>query len=122
MVGPVWSVPPLRGDEVRRPELAEALISAVLAADAGAVAVTTALVGAGGFAAQVSDPLAAGSVLGRMLVGRRVLLVVDDVWSTAQVEPFLIRGEDRDDDGDGGVGPDYRRDRAARVRDLPRPG
>jgi Holliday junction resolvasome RuvABC ATP-dependent DNA helicase subunit len=42
-------VPPLRGDEVARPELAEALISAVLAADAGAVAVTTALVGAGGF-------------------------------------------------------------------------
>ena len=28
--GPVWSVPPLRGDEVARPELAEALVAAVL--------------------------------------------------------------------------------------------
>jgi hypothetical protein len=34
VVGPVWSVPPLRGDEVARPELAEALVAAVLAADA----------------------------------------------------------------------------------------
>jgi hypothetical protein len=43
VAGPVWSVPPLRGDEVARPELAEALISAVLATDAVAVAVTTAV-------------------------------------------------------------------------------
>ena len=47
--GPVWSVPPLRGDEVARPELAEALVAAVLAPDAVAVGVTTGLVGAGGF-------------------------------------------------------------------------
>ena len=45
----MWSVPPLRGDEVARPELAEALVAAVLAPDAGAVGVTTGLVGAGGF-------------------------------------------------------------------------
>ena len=32
--GPVWSVPPLRGDEVARPELAEALVAAVLSPDA----------------------------------------------------------------------------------------
>ena len=49
VAGPVWSVPPLRGDEVARPELAEALVAAVLAPDASAVGVTTGLVGAGGF-------------------------------------------------------------------------
>ena len=144
VAGPVWSVPPLRGDEVARPELAEALVAAVLAPDATAVGVTTGLVGAGGFgkttlarmvahdprvraefsggvvwvtvgedagaldlaaklvsaarlfdptAAEVTDPQAAGAVLGRALSGRRVLLVVDDVWSTAQVEPFLVGGD-----------------------------
>src|SRR6185437_2749265 len=45
----VWSVPPLRGDEVTRPELAEALVAAVLSPHASAVGVTTGLVGAGGF-------------------------------------------------------------------------
>ena len=119
-------------------------MAAVLSPDAGAVGVTTGLVGAGGFgkttlarmvahdprvraefaggvvwvtvgedaagpdlaaklvsaarlfdpgAAEVTDPLAAGGVLGRALAGRRVLLVVDDVWSTGQVEPFLIGGD-----------------------------
>ena len=34
LAGPVWSVPPLRGDEVARPELAEALVAAVLSPDA----------------------------------------------------------------------------------------
>jgi hypothetical protein len=143
-VGPVWSVPPLRGDEVKRPELAEELVAAVLAPEASAVGVTTGLVGAGGFgkttlarmvahdlrvrarfpggvvwvtvgedafgpelagrlvsaarlfdpgAAEVTDPLAAGAVLGRALTGRRVLLVVDDVWTGGQVEPFLIGGD-----------------------------
>jgi hypothetical protein len=43
--GSVWAVPPLRGDEVERPELTEALVAAVLAADAE----TVGLVGAGGF-------------------------------------------------------------------------
>ena len=44
-------------------------------------------------APEVTDPLAAGTVLGRALDGQRVLLVVDDVWSTAQVEPFLTGGD-----------------------------
>jgi hypothetical protein len=37
---------------------------------------------------ELSDPLAAGARLGRVLEGRRVLLVVDDVWTSGQVEPF----------------------------------
>jgi WD40 repeat protein len=144
LAGPVWSVPPLRGDEVARPELAEALVAAVLAPDASTVGVTTGLVGAGGFgkttlarmvahdprvrvefaggvvwvtivedaagpdlaaklisaarlfdgdAPEVTDPIAAGGVLGRVLQGRRVLLVVDDVWTSGQVEPLLIGGD-----------------------------
>lgn len=40
----------------------------------------------------LTDPLAAGAELGRVLGDRRVLLVVDDVWTSAQVEPFLIGG------------------------------
>ncbi|MGH3688351.1 MAG: NB-ARC domain-containing protein [Pseudonocardiaceae bacterium] len=40
----------------------------------------------------LTDPVAAGAQLGRALGDRRVLLVVDDVWSQAQVEPFLIDG------------------------------
>ena len=44
-------------------------------------------------APEVTDPIAAGGALGRALAGRRVLLVVDDVWSSGQVEPFLIGGE-----------------------------
>lgn len=47
--GPVWSVPPLRGDEVARPAVSEELVAAVLAPDAASVGVTTGLVGAGGF-------------------------------------------------------------------------
>ncbi|MGI9000835.1 MAG: NB-ARC domain-containing protein [Pseudonocardia sp.] len=138
--GPVWAVPPLRGDEVARPELSDAVVEAVLAPDATTVGVTTGLVGAGGFGKttlarivahdprirsgfpagvvwvtvgadttgpdlaatitsaarlfdrdvpDLTDPLAAGAELGRVLDRRRVLLVVDDVWSSAQVEPFL---------------------------------
>jgi hypothetical protein len=40
----------------------------------------------------LTDPLAAGAELGRVLGDRRVLLVIDDVWSAAQVEPFLVGG------------------------------
>ena len=142
--GPVWAVPPLRGDEVARPELSDAVVEAVLAPDATTVGVTTGLVGAGGFGKttlarivahdprirsgfpagvvwvtvgadttgpdlaatitsaarlfdrdvpDLTDPLAAGAELGRVLDRRRVLLVVDDVWSSAQVEPFLVGGD-----------------------------
>jgi len=44
-------------------------------------------------AAEVTNPLAAGAQLGRVLDGRRLLLVVDDVWSSTQVEPFLVGGD-----------------------------
>ena len=141
--GPVWSMPSLRGDEVGRHELAETLIAALLSPDAGSVAVTTGLVGAGGFgkttlarmvvhdrrvrehftngvwvtlgedadgpelamkvisaarlfdpaAPEMTEPLSAGTILGRVLKDRRVLLVVDDVWSSGQVEPFLQGGD-----------------------------
>jgi hypothetical protein len=40
----------------------------------------------------LTDPLAAGAELGRALGERRVLLVIDDVWTSAQVEPFLVGG------------------------------
>ena len=66
------------GEDAAGPDLAAKLVSAARLFDPSA--------------AEVTDPLAAGAVLGRALAGRRVLLVVDDVWSTAQVEPFLIGG------------------------------
>ncbi len=40
----------------------------------------------------LTDPFAAGAELGRAFGDRRVLLVIDDVWTSAQVEPFLIGG------------------------------
>jgi NB-ARC domain/Domain of unknown function (DUF4062)/WD domain, G-beta repeat len=40
-----------------------------------------------------TDSMVAGVELGRALGDRRVLVVVDDVWTTAQVEPFLIGGD-----------------------------
>ena len=67
------------GEDVEGPELAAKVVSAARLFDPAA--------------AEVTDPVAAGGVLGRVLDGRRVLLVVDDVWSTAQVEPFLIGGD-----------------------------
>ena len=141
--GPVWAVPPLRGDEVARPGLMEDLVAAVTRPEASAVGMTTGLWGAGGFGKTtmarllvhrqevteqfpegvvwvtlgedaagpeladkvtnvvgllsggrppLTDPLAAGAELGRVLGDRRVLLVVDDVWTSAQVEPFLVGG------------------------------
>ena len=67
------------GEDAGGPELAAKLVSAARLFDPAAP--------------EVTDPLAAGAVLGRALAGRRVLLVVDDVWSTAQVEPFLVGGD-----------------------------
>jgi WD40 repeat protein len=141
----VWSMPPLRGDEVARTSLSEELVAAILAPYAGTVGLTTGLVGAGGFGKttlarivahdprvresftggvvwvtvgqdstgpdlaalitsaarlfdrgvpDLTDPLSAGAELGRVLDGRRVLLMIDDVWSTGQVEPFLVRGDE----------------------------
>jgi len=141
--GPVWVVPPLRGDEVARPGLMEQLMAAVMRAGVGAVGMTTGLWGAGGFGKTtmvrmlvhrqevreefpdgvvwvtigedvagpelaekitnvvglvrgdrppLTDPLAAGAELGRALGDRRLLMVVDDVWTSAQVEPFLVGG------------------------------
>jgi WD40 repeat protein len=139
--GPVFVVPPLRGDEVARPGLMKDLVDAVTRPGAGAVEMTTGLWGAGGFGKTtmarllvhrdevrqwfpdgvvwvtvgedaagpelaekvsnlicllggarpaVTDPVAVGAELGRVVSDRRVLLVVDDVWSAAQVEPFMI--------------------------------
>jgi hypothetical protein len=141
--GPVFTVPPLRGDEVGRAGLMKNLVKALMRPSAGAGGMTTALWGAGGFGKTtmarllvhrnevkeqfphgvlwvtvgedaagpelaekvtnvvcqlrgerpaLTDPLGAGAELGRALGDRRVLLVVDDVWSAAQVEPFLIGG------------------------------
>jgi WD40 repeat protein len=141
--GPVFAVPPLRGDEVARPGLMEDLVAAVMRPGAGAVGMTTGLWGAGGFGKttmarllahrdeiqerfsdgvvwvtvgedaagpdlaekvtnvvrllsgdlpSMTDSFAAGAELGRVLGDRRVLLVVDDVWTSAQAEPFLVGG------------------------------
>jgi hypothetical protein len=40
----------------------------------------------------LSDPALAGSALGEALGDRRMLLVLDDIWSRAQLEPFLSGG------------------------------
>jgi WD40 repeat protein len=45
-----------------------------------------------GFRPATSDPFTAGYALSEALQGRRILLVVDDVWTPAQVEPFLQGG------------------------------
>jgi len=67
------------GEDTIGPDLAAAVTSAVRLFDRGAP--------------EVTDPLAAGAGLGRVLDGRRVLVVVDDVWTSAQVEPFLLGGD-----------------------------
>jgi WD40 repeat protein len=66
------------GEDAAGPELADKVTNAVCVLSGGRPALT--------------DPLAAGVELGRVLGDRRVLLVVDDVWTCAQVEPFLIGG------------------------------
>ena len=59
------------GEDAAGPELAEKVINAVCLV--------------GGDRPAVTDPVAAGAELGRAVGDRRVLLVVDDVWSAAQV-------------------------------------
>jgi hypothetical protein len=66
------------GEDAVGPELAEKVINAVCLV--------------GGDRPAVTDPVAAAVELGRAVGDRRMLLVVDDVWSAAQVEPFLIGG------------------------------
>jgi len=67
------------GEDTRGPQLAGSIISVARLFEPDAP--------------EVTDPLAAGATLGRGLEGRRVLLVIDDVWSRAQVEPFLLGGD-----------------------------
>ena len=80
-----------------RAEFSGGVVWVTVGEDAGALDLAAKLVSAARLfdptAAEVTDPQAAGAVLGRVLSGRRVLLVVDDVWSTAQVEPFLVGGD-----------------------------
>ncbi|HKR49268.1 MAG TPA: hypothetical protein VJT72_06740 [Pseudonocardiaceae bacterium] len=66
------------GEDAVRPELAEKVTNVV-----GLLT---------GVRPGLTDPLAAGAELGRALGDRRVLLVVADVWTSAQVEPFLVGG------------------------------
>ncbi|MGI5401928.1 NB-ARC domain-containing protein [Streptomyces sp. CA-135486] len=42
----------------------------------------------------LTDPEQAGFHLARLLQGRRALLVIDNVWSAADLGPFLLGGED----------------------------
>jgi hypothetical protein len=66
------------GEDAAGPELAEKVTNVVGLFSGGRPGLT--------------DPLAAGAELGRVLGARRVLLVIDDVWSAVQVEPFLVGG------------------------------
>jgi WD40 repeat protein len=45
-----------------------------------------------GFRPAASDPFTAGYELGQALQGRHILLVVNDVWTATQVEPFVQGG------------------------------
>jgi WD40 repeat protein len=73
--GVVWVT---LGENVAGPELAEKVTNVV-----GLLC---------GARPTLTDPLAAGAELGRSWGDRRVLLVIDDVWTSAQVEPFLVGG------------------------------
>lgn len=57
------------GEDATGPELADKITNAVCVLSGGQPALT--------------DPLAAGAQLGRVVGDRRVLLVVDDVWTSA---------------------------------------
>ncbi|GIF17833.1 WD40 repeat protein [Actinoplanes tereljensis] len=67
------------GEDAHGPELAASITSAARLFDPSAP--------------EVTDPLAAGAILDRALAGRRALLIVDDVWTTEQVEPFRLGGD-----------------------------
>ncbi|GIM93284.1 DUF4062 domain-containing protein [Paractinoplanes toevensis] len=64
------------GEDAGGPELAASITSVARLFDASAP--------------EVTDPLAAGAILDRALAGRKALLVVDDVWTAEQVEPFRL--------------------------------
>jgi WD40 repeat protein len=66
------------GDETYGPDLAERIND------------VTYLLGSG--RPLLSDPLLAGTELGRTFGQKRILLVVDDVWSASQLEPFMLGG------------------------------
>jgi hypothetical protein len=66
------------GEDISGPELADKLTNAVCLLTGDRPGLT--------------DPVAAGAQLGHALGDRRVLLVVDDMWACAQVEPFMIGG------------------------------
>ncbi len=139
-----FMAPPLDAALVDRPELMDAAVAAVTAhGPGGAVGLTTALRGTGGFgkttlAAQLchrtdvrqhfrdgvlwktvgeqaadgdvarmineltwqltgespplSDPMHAGAHLAQAMGEQRLLLVVDDVWTRRQLDPFLVGG------------------------------
>jgi WD40 repeat protein len=143
--GVPWTLPPLNGPVVDRPELLEALRAALATPTPGSGVATTTLEGAGGFgkttlagmacrrpemrtrfpggllwitvgegrrgadlAATIgelcsvlsgrspatADPVLAGGRLGELLDEREpMLLVLDDVWTQEQLDPFLIGGD-----------------------------
>lgn len=73
--GAVWVT---LGEEIVGPKLAETVNNVV-----GVLC---------GVRPPLTDPLVAGAELGRALGERQVLLVIDDVWTSAQVDPFLVGG------------------------------
>jgi hypothetical protein len=59
-----------------------------------AARISEVIANAGGSGSAFTSPEQAGHALARALVGRRrTLLVVDDVWTAAQLEPFVAAGQ-----------------------------